>query len=108
MTDRPEDPPRGGIVGGPGAAVHHDSAALHVSGRARFIDDLPEPPGLLHAALVLSPHANARIGEIDARAALALPGVAAVIGAADIPGINDVGPIFKDEPVLACGTTMAA
>jgi xanthine dehydrogenase large subunit len=104
MTDRPEDPPRGGIVGGPGAAVHHDSAALHVSGRARFIDDLPEPPGLLHAALVLSPHAHARIGAIDARAALALPGVAAVIGAADIPGINDVGPIFKDEPVLACGT----
>ena len=84
--------------------MHHDSAALHVTGRARFIDDLPEPPGLLHAALVTSPHAHARIVAIDAGAALALPGVATVISAADIPGVNDIAPILADEPVLAVGT----
>ena len=100
MTDQPQ----GGIAGGAGAAVHHDSATLHVTGRARFIDDLPEPPGLLHAALVISPHAHARILGIDASAALALPGVAAVMSAADIPGVNDVAPTFKDEPCLAEGT----
>ncbi|MBI3514381.1 MAG: molybdopterin-dependent oxidoreductase, partial [Proteobacteria bacterium] len=100
MTDEPQ----GGIAGGAGAAVHHDSARLHVTGRARFIDDLPEPPGLLHAALVLSPHAHARITAIDSSAALALPGVAAAISAADIPGVNDVAPIFQDEPCLAAGT----
>jgi xanthine dehydrogenase large subunit len=105
MTDhfpnQPTDVPIGGIAGGAGASVHHDSAKLHVTGRARFIDDLPEPPGLLHAALVISPHAHARILGIDAGAALALPGVAAVMSAADIPGVNDVAPIFSNEPVLA-------
>ncbi len=102
------DKPQGGIAGGPGAAVHHDSAALHVSGRARFLDDIPEPPGLLHAAVVLSPHAHARILSIDATVALARPGVAAVIAAADIPGANDVAPIFKDEPCLAAGVVAYA
>jgi len=98
------DEPQGGLAGGAGVGVHHDSAKLHVTGRARFIDDLPEPPGLLHAALVVSPHAHARIAGIDASRALALPGVAAVLSAADIPGVNDVAPTFKDEPCLAAGT----
>jgi xanthine dehydrogenase large subunit len=100
VTD-PAGKPQGGIAGGAGAAVHHDSAHLHVTGRARFIDDLPEPPGLLHAALVLSPHAHARIVAVDGTDALALPGVATVLTAADIPGVNDVAPIFADEPCLA-------
>ncbi len=43
----------------------HDSAPKHVSGRAIYIDDMPEPPGLLHAFLGLSPHAHARIKSID-------------------------------------------
>ncbi len=104
MTRAPTDDPVGGIAGGPGASIHHDSARLHVTGRARFIDDLPEPPDLLHAALVTSPHAHARILGIDGSAALALPGVAAVISAADIPGVNDVAPILSGEPCLAAGT----
>ncbi|MBV8169581.1 MAG: molybdopterin-dependent oxidoreductase, partial [Alphaproteobacteria bacterium] len=102
------DEPQGGIAGGAGAAVHHDSATLHVTGRARFIDDLPEPPGLLHAALVLSPHPHARIAAIDGADAFRLPGVAALLTAADIPGVNDVAPIFKDEPCLAPGVTTYA
>ena len=48
-----------------------------------------------------SPHAHARIIRIDASAALALPGVKAVITAKDVPGINDVGPILHGEPALA-------
>jgi CO/xanthine dehydrogenase Mo-binding subunit len=50
-----------------------------LTGRAAFVDDLPAPHGLLHAALVTSPHAHARIDGIDAAAARALPGVLDVI-----------------------------
>ena len=92
-----------GIAGAPGTAQHHESATLHVTGRALFIDDLPEPPGLLHCKLVTSPHALARIVAIDTTPALAMPGVAAVFTAADIPGANDIGPILTDEPLLAGG-----
>ncbi|MFG1347082.1 xanthine dehydrogenase molybdopterin binding subunit [Xanthobacter autotrophicus DSM 431] len=87
-------------------AVHvparHESANAHVSGRAIYLDDMPEPLGLLHATLVLSPHAHARIVSIDLSAARALPGVVAV-AAADVPGVNDIAPIRPGEPALAEG-----
>ena len=86
-----------------GAAIPHDSAAKHVSGRAIYIDDMPEPPGLLHACLALSPHAHARIKSIDLRAVAASPGVAAVMTAKDVPGVNDVGPAFLGDPIFADG-----
>ena len=85
------------------AAVAHDSAANHVRGRSIFIDDMPEPAGTLHAAIVLSPHARARIKSIRVDAAMAQKGVHAALSAADIPGANDVAPIFADEPLLAEG-----
>ncbi len=94
-------------IAGPRGAAHapvaHDSARNHVRGSSIFIDDMPEPAGTLHAAIVLSPHARARIKSIDAEAALALEGVHAVLTAGDIPGTNDVAPIFADEPLLADG-----
>ena len=64
-----------------GAAIAHDSATKHVSGAARYIDDLPEPPGLLHAFIHLSPHAHAKITRLDVSATAAMPGVAAVMTA---------------------------
>ncbi|MGE5145918.1 MAG: xanthine dehydrogenase molybdopterin binding subunit [Candidatus Eiseniibacteriota bacterium] len=89
------------IKGGVSAAVRHDSAVGHVTGRAVYLDDMPMAPGALEAALVLSPHAHARIRKIDAIRAMAAPGVVAIVTAADIPGRNDVGPVFRDEPALA-------
>jgi xanthine dehydrogenase large subunit len=86
-----------------GVATPHDSAAKHVSGRAIYIDDMPEPPGLLHAYLGLSPHAHARIKSIDLSAVAATPGVAAVMTARDVPGVNDVGPAFMGDPIFADG-----
>ncbi len=83
-----------------GQSIAHDSAAKHVSGEARYIDDLPEPPGLLHAAIALSPHAHATITRLDVSAVAAMPGVAAVMTAADIPGVNDVGPAFPGDPIF--------
>ena len=42
------------LSGGVHEALPHDSAALHVAGAARYIDDLPEPPGTLFAGIVTS------------------------------------------------------
>lgn len=86
-----------------GAAVPHDSAIRHVSGRAVFIDDMPEPPGLLHCVLGLSPHAHARILSMDLSAVATAPGVAAVMTARDVPGVNDVGPGGPGDPIFANG-----
>jgi carbon-monoxide dehydrogenase large subunit len=52
-------------------------------GKARFVDDI-NPPGLLHGAFVRSPHAHAAVGRIDKSAALALPGVHAVLTLDDL------------------------
>lgn len=81
----------------------HDSAHLHVSGSARYADDEPEPPGLLHLAFGQSAHAHARIIAMDLSAVRAAPGVVAVFTAADIPGANDVSPIGDDDRLLADG-----
>jgi len=54
------------------------------SGAGRFVADV-RVPGMLEAAVLRSRHAHARVGRIDARRALALPGVRAVLTAADVP-----------------------
>lgn len=76
-----------------------------VSGSLRFAADEPVP-GLLHARLVLSVYAHARIESVDGSAALALPGVVAVLTAADLPivGTTDMRmfqPLAGDEAVFA-------
>ncbi len=86
-----------------GAPIPHDSAPKHVSGKAIYIDDMPEPPGLLHAYLALSPHAHARVKSMDLSAVIATPGVVAVMTAKDVPGVNDVGPAFPGDPIFADG-----
>jgi xanthine dehydrogenase large subunit len=78
----------------------HDSAERHVTGAALYVDDMPEPPGTLHAALVLSDMAHGRIRKIDLEPAVRADGVAAVIGARDIPGQNDIAPIVPVEPLF--------
>ncbi len=80
--------------------MHYD-ARLHVRGSSLFVDDLPEPPRLLHAAVVTSPVARGELREVDASRALAMPGVAAVLTADDIPGENQIGTIIMDEELLA-------
>ena len=101
----PDPRPGAGIAEEPttiaGAPAPHDSAELHVAGAARYTDDLPEPRGTLHIALGVSPIAHGRIRELDLTAVRAAPGVVDVITAADIPGVNDVGPIAHDDPILA-------
>ena len=57
-----------------------------VTGKIRYASDL-HVPGMLHARFVTSPYAHARLLNIDAEAALAMPGVAAVLTARDLPDI---------------------
>lgn len=61
----------------------HEDAAL-LTGRGRFGDDLGTAPGTLHAAVLRSPHAHARLLALDTAAALALPGVRAVLTGPDV------------------------
>jgi len=84
-----------------GAALPHDSAHLHVTGRASYTDDLPEPRDLLHVAVGMSSVAHAEVGNIDLSDVLAAPGVVGVCLASDISGDNNYGPIIADDPIFA-------
>src|SRR5437867_94401 len=81
----------------------HESAHLHVSGEATYVDDIPELAGTLHCALGLSEKAHAIVKSIDLSAVKAAPGVVAVFTAQDLPGENNCGPIAHDDPILADG-----
>ena len=83
------------------AAIGHDSAPRHVSGEALYIDDIPEPPGLLHLVAGRSDRAHARIVRLDLSAVRAAPGVVAVLTPADVPGRNDISPFAGDDPLFA-------
>ncbi|WP_421996732.1 xanthine dehydrogenase molybdopterin binding subunit [Reyranella sp.] len=89
------------MKGGVHTAQRHDSALKHATGQAIYIDDMPEPPGTLHAALITSPVACGRLRGLDLSAAAAAPGVVAVLRAADIPGANNVAGGDKQEPLFA-------
>jgi len=79
----------------------HDAARLHVTGAARYIDDIPTPRGTLHLAFGLSPVARGVIEAMDLTAVRAAPDVVAVLTATDLPFANDVSPSIHDEPLLA-------
>ena len=83
-----------GRVGRPLARV---GAAGNTLGERAYVDDLVVP-GMLHGAVVLSPHARARVRHIDTTRARGLPGVHAVATAADVPGERWYGLIYNDWP----------
>lgn len=82
----------------------HDSAPLHVTGAARYVDDTPLPAGALHLAFGVSTIAHGEITGLDLDPVRAMPGVVAALTAADLPFANDVSPSAHDEPLLADGT----
>ncbi len=87
-----------------GQSLAHESARHQVQGLAPYIDDLPELRGTLHAAPILSPVAHGKLHGVDARAALAMPGVVDVVLAADIPGDPLLATFVHDEPIFARDT----
>ena len=82
----------------------HDAAPLHVTGEARYIDDIPLPRDALHLAFGTSSIAHGKITGIDLSAVQDAPGVLAVLTANDLPYANDVSPSPSPEPLLAEGT----
>ncbi|MCH8944614.1 MAG: xanthine dehydrogenase molybdopterin binding subunit [Proteobacteria bacterium] len=86
-----------------GKPLPHDSAHLHVTGLAAYIDDLPEPRDLLHLAVGMSEVAHARVTSIDLAQVRAISGVVDVCVAEDITGDNNYGAIVADDPIFATG-----
>jgi xanthine dehydrogenase large subunit len=86
-----------------GKPLPHDAAPLHVTGQARYIDDLPLPADALHLAFGTSTVAHGEITALDLSAVHAAPGVVAVLSAEDLPDMPDCSPSAHDEPLLAVG-----
>ena len=99
-------------VKGVGLSIPRPDGPEKVTGRVPYVADI-KPRGMLHAKLLRSPHAHARIVRIDTSRAKALPGVRAVITAKDIPQLKKKAPtrahavlaidrvVFVGQPVAA-------
>jgi CO/xanthine dehydrogenase Mo-binding subunit/aerobic-type carbon monoxide dehydrogenase small subunit (CoxS/CutS family) len=83
-----------------GSNVRRLDAPSKVSGKLRYAGDTVMP-GMLHMQVLRSPYAHAAIRSIDTSAAEALPGVACVITAADVPGEDGFGVFVHDQPIMA-------
>ncbi len=79
----------------------HESGVKHVTGKAYYTDDIPEPPGTLYGAIGWSKKANAIIKKINLDEVIKSEGVIAVVTAEDITGRNDVGPVYDGDPIFA-------
>lgn len=84
-----------------GRSFVHESAIKQVTGKAVYIDDRAEEINSLHAYPVLSTISSGKIISIDTSAAIKMPGVVAIYSAQDIPGKNDVSPVFSGDILLA-------
>lgn len=89
------------LQGKVGTSSKHESAFRHVSGTARYIDDLPEPSGLLHAAVGISPFSKGTIQNLDLSKVRASKGIVDIVTSEDVPGHVDIAPVFNGDPVLA-------
>ena len=78
----------------------HDSGKKHVSGFAEYTDDITEPENTLYGAIGWSKKAHAKIKKIDLRKVKDSEGVETVVTYLDIPGRNDVGPVFDGDPIF--------
>jgi CO/xanthine dehydrogenase Mo-binding subunit len=87
-------------LGRVGESVKRVDAIPKVTGEFAYASDL-FAAGMLWGHTVRSPHAHARIVEIDLSQALTTPGVHAVLTHADVPGAKTYGLEFPDQPVLA-------
>ena len=97
-TKRADPLPEGAV----GQSVNQLEGDEKLTGQAQYIADMYRP-GMLHGALLQSPHAHARIEGYDFSAAQALPGVRAIVTGLDLDPAHRMGAFIKDEPALALG-----
>lgn len=81
--------------------MRHCDSELHVSGRSQYIDDVPAPAGMLHAAIFGSPVAHGKVVRLDFEAAEKVEGVVGVVHYDTVPGSKLVGALSLDEPLFA-------
>ncbi|CAF1261858.1 unnamed protein product [Rotaria sordida] len=93
----PEKPQTQKIIG---SSLSHRSAYLHTTGEAIYIDDMPSYINTLHAALVLSTKANARIKHIDIEDASKVVGFVSFVSYIDVPGSNKLNDELFDEELF--------
>ncbi|RGP38339.1 xanthine dehydrogenase molybdopterin binding subunit [Pseudotabrizicola alkalilacus] len=86
-----------------GKSLPHDAAPLHVTGQARYVDDIPLPGNALHLAFGLSTIAHGDVTALDLSAVRAAPGVVAVYGPDDFDEVPDCSPSAHDEPLISTG-----
>lgn len=84
-------------------SLPHDAAKLHVTGAARYVDDIPTPADCLHLAFGLSKIAKGQITSLNLTAVRAAPGVVTVLAGNDLDPIPDCSPSNHDEPLLSDG-----
>ena len=82
-----------------GRSVRRKEDRRLLTGGGRYLDDL-RLPDMLHAAIVRSQHAHARIAGVDTQAAAAMPGVVAVLRGGDLPECAAAIPPFIPSPNL--------
>jgi xanthine dehydrogenase molybdenum-binding subunit len=80
-----------------GASLARYAGAELTLGDQPYVDDL-DLPGMLHGAIVLSPHPRARVLAVDTKNAAAHPGVEAIVTAEDVPGNRWYGLLYDDWP----------
>ncbi|MEZ0072598.1 aerobic carbon-monoxide dehydrogenase large subunit [Planotetraspora sp. GP83] len=103
MSERSE-PTREHVTGVFGERVQRREDARLITGRGRFLDDLGG--NALAAAFVRSPHAHARIRDIDVAAALDVDGLVAIYTWEDLPGVlAEPLPLLIPHPALTHGRT---
>ncbi|MFK7892212.1 MAG: molybdopterin cofactor-binding domain-containing protein, partial [Granulosicoccus sp.] len=78
----------------------HDSAREHVTGAARYVDDMEAAQGQLHVAMGLSDIAHGELRALDISDVLSAPGVVDIIEFKDLPHATDVAPVFDGDPLL--------
>ncbi|WP_103332464.1 xanthine dehydrogenase molybdopterin binding subunit [Pseudotabrizicola formosa] len=89
-----------------GKSLPHDAAPLHVTGQARYVDDIPLPATALHLAFGLSTIAHGEVTALDLSAVRAAPGVVAVYGPEDFDPVPDCSPSAHDEPMISTGEVL--
>lgn len=86
-----------------GKSITHESAHLHVSGKANYVDDIPEVEGTLYAGLGLAEIAHGKIINMDLSAVWQAEGVVSVLTGIELLH-NNCGPVVADEPIIATDT----
>ena len=86
-----------------GKSITHESAHLHVSGKANYVDDIPEVEGTLYAGLGLAEIAHGKIINMDLSAVWQAEGVVSVLTGTELLH-NNCGPMVADEPIIATDT----